>query len=83
MLRSSLKEVLFTVVSCCCPSYLATYLLKSRLVRFSSRLLSNCRLPRDLQLLRIVVHSGKCRRGLKRIIQPYPQIAIEEQLLPQ
>ena len=46
-------------------------------------LLSNCRLPRDFKLLRIVVYSGQSRRGLKWIVQPHPQIAIEEQLLPQ
>src|SRR5271157_423170 len=43
----------------------------------------DCRLPRDFKLLRIVVHPGQSRRGLKRIVQPRPQIAIKEQLLPQ
>jgi hypothetical protein len=46
-------------------------------------LLSNCRLPRDFKLLRIVLHPGQSRRGLKWVVQPHPQIAIEEQLLPQ
>ncbi len=46
-------------------------------------LLSNCRLPRDFKLLRIVVHADESRRGLKGVVQPHPQITIEEQLLPQ
>ena len=46
-------------------------------------LLSNCRLPRDGKLLRIVVHADESRRGLKGVVQPHPQITIEEQLLPQ
>jgi hypothetical protein len=46
-------------------------------------LLSNCRLPRDFKLLGIVVHPDQSRWGLKWIVQPRPQIAIEEQLLPQ
>lgn len=45
-------------------------------------LLSNCRLPCDFKLLRIVVHADQSRRGLKWVVQPSPQIAIEEQLLP-
>ena len=57
--------------------------MKSRLLLLIGCLLSNYRLPRDFQLLRIVVHSGESRRGLKRVVQPHPQIAIEEQLLPQ
>jgi hypothetical protein len=40
-------------------------------------------LPGDCKLLRIVVHPGERRWGLKRIVQPSPQIPIEEQLLPQ
>ncbi len=54
-----------------------------RLIGTGMSLLSNCHLPCDSQLLRIVMHSGQSRRGLKRIIQPHPQIAIEEELLPQ
>jgi hypothetical protein len=46
-------------------------------------LLSNCRLPRDFKLWRIVVHPDESWRGLKKVVQPSPQIAIEEQLLPQ
>jgi len=40
-------------------------------------------LPRDFKLLRVVMHSDQRRRGSKRVVQPSPQIAIEEQLLPQ
>ena len=40
-------------------------------------------LPPDRKLLRVVVHAGERRWGLKRIVQPSPQIPIEEQLLPQ
>jgi hypothetical protein len=46
-------------------------------------LLSNCRLPRDFKLLRIVMHPGQGWWSLKWIVQPHPQIAIEEPLLPQ
>jgi hypothetical protein len=35
-------------------------------------LLSNCRLPRDFKLLRIVVHPDQSRRGLKWIVYPWP-----------
>ena len=40
-------------------------------------------LPRNRKLLRVIVHSGQRRRSRKRIVQPRPQIAVEEQLLPQ
>ena len=37
-----------------------------------------CRLPRDFQLLHIIMHAGQSRRSLKWVIQPSRQIAIEE-----
>src|ERR1022692_3701016 len=57
--------------------------LKSMSLPQIGLVLSNCCLPGDFKLLRIVMHPGQGRRGLKRIVQPRPQIAIEEQLLPQ
>src|SRR5450756_1005034 len=70
-------------VSRCCPNYWVTCSLESMSLPLTGFLLSNCCLPRDFKLLRIVVHPDQCRRGLKWIVQPRPQIAIEEQLLPQ
>ena len=46
-------------------------------------LLSKDRLPSNRELLRVIMHAGQSWWGLKRIVQPRPQIAIEEQLLPQ
>src|ERR1039457_6461813 len=71
------------ILSGCCPNYLITSPLESMSLPLTGFLLSNCRLPRDFKLVRIVVHPGQSRWGLKRIVQPCPQIAIKEQLLPQ
>ena len=72
------------VLSSCCPNYWMTFPLKSTLLPMAGFFAVQLPpLPRDCKLLRIVVHPGQGRRGLKRIVQPRPQIAIEEQLLPQ
>jgi len=73
-----------TSFAICCPNYSLTYLLQSISCRLA--LLSccpNCRLPRNHKLLRVVVNPRQRWRRLKRIIQPRPQVPIEEQLLPQ
>ena|ERR1039457_4881527 len=66
------------------PDHIPPEINAASFVRFSAvPFAANCRLPRDFELLRIVVHADESRRGLERIVQPHPQIPIEEQLLPQ
>ena len=62
--------------------YCADRLSNQFAVPFTCFLLSKDHLPSNRQLLRVIMHARQRGRGLKRIVQPRPQIAIEEQLLP-
>ena len=52
------------ILSSCCPNYWVTFLLKSTLFPMAGFLLSNCRLPREFKLLRIVVQLRQMRQKL-------------------